>query len=121
MPKKCEYKSDKKRYGPFLLGNILGVDQVPEIGPKRLHIRNKRQHRRTPHQASEKNIEKRQILPSTLEGMRLSKAIQEIKTCHKGLKTPEKKVDAVTQRKNASLEKKLNSEDLPQGWSKENF
>ena len=53
--------------------------------------------------------------------MRLSKAIQEIKTCHKGLKMPEKKVDAVTQRKNASLEKKLNSEDLSQGWSKENF
>ena len=54
MPKKCEYKSDKKRYRPFLLGNILGVDQVPGIEPKRLHIRNKRNHRRTPHQATEK-------------------------------------------------------------------
>ena len=29
MPKKCEYKSDKERYGPFPLGNRLGVDQVP--------------------------------------------------------------------------------------------
>ena len=29
MPKKCEYKSDKEIYGPFPLGNRLGVDQVP--------------------------------------------------------------------------------------------
>ena len=29
MPKKCENKSDKERYGPFPLGNRLGVDQVP--------------------------------------------------------------------------------------------
>ena len=60
MPKKCEYKSDKDRNGPFLLGNTLGVDQVPGIEPKRLHIRNKRHHGRTPHQGDKKDIEKRQ-------------------------------------------------------------
>ena len=27
MPKKCEYRSDKDRYGPFPLGNRVGVDQ----------------------------------------------------------------------------------------------
>ena len=59
------------------------------------------------------------ILPSASEGMRLSKEIQEIKPCRKDLKTPKKKVDALTQRKNASLVKKVNSKDLPQGWTKE--
>ena len=29
IPKKCEYRSDKERYGPFPLGNRVGVDQVP--------------------------------------------------------------------------------------------
>ena len=29
MPKKCKNKSDKQRYGPFPLGNRVGVDQVP--------------------------------------------------------------------------------------------
>ena len=60
------------------------------------------------------------ILLSVSEGMRLSKAIQEIKPSRKDLKTPEKKVDALTERKNASLVKKVNSKDLPQG-TKENF
>ena len=59
------------------------------------------------------------ILPSASEGMRLSKEIQETKPCRKDLKTPKKKVDALTQRKNASLVKKVNSKDLPQGWTKE--
>ena len=49
----------------------------------------------------------------------MSKEIQEIKPCRKDLKTPKKKVDAMTQRKNASLVKKANSKDLPQGWTKE--
>ena len=52
-----------------------------------------------------------EILLSASQGMRLSKEIQEIK--------PKKKGDALTQRKNASLAKKVNSEDLPQGWTKE--
>ena len=59
------------------------------------------------------------ILPSASEGMRLSKEIQEIKPCRKDLKTPKKKVDAMTQRKNASLVKKVNSKDLLQGWTTE--
>ena len=37
----------------------------------------------------------------------------------KDLKTPKKKVDVLTQRKNASSLKKVNSKDLPQGWTKE--
>ena len=49
----------------------------------------------------------------------MSKEIQEIKRCRKDLKTPKKKVDAMTQRKNASLKKKVNSKDLTQGWTKE--
>ena len=60
-----------------------------------------------------------EILISASEGMRLSKEIQEIKPCRKDLKTPKKKVDALTQRQNASLVKKVNSKDLPQGWTKE--
>ena len=28
IPKKCEYKSNKERYGPFRLGNRLGVGQI---------------------------------------------------------------------------------------------
>ena len=35
------------------------------------------------------------------------------------MKTPKKKVDVLTQRKNASLVKKVNSKDLLQGWTKE--
>ena len=54
-----------------------------------------------------------------MQEMRLSKEIQEIKSCSKDLKTPKKKVDALTQRKNASLVKKVNPKDLPQGWTKE--
>ena len=54
-----------------------------------------------------------------MQEMRLSKEIEEIKSCSKDLKTPKKKVDALTQRKNASLVKKVNSKDLPQGWTKE--
>ena len=60
-----------------------------------------------------------EILPSASKGMRVSKEIQEIKPCRKDLKIPKKKVDAMTQRKNASLVKKVNSKDLPQGWTKE--
>ena len=59
-----------------------------------------------------------EILPSASKGMRVSKEIQEIKPCRKDLKTPKKKVDAMTQRKNASLVKKVNSKDLPQGQKK---
>ena len=84
MPKKCEYKSDNKRYVPFLLGNKLGVDQVPGIEPKRLHIRNK-----APRTYFSSGVQKKilkndkipcnlqfaykEILPSASEGMRLSK------------------------------------------------
>ena len=42
-----------------------------------------------------------------------------MKPCRKDLKTPKKKVDALTQRKNASSVKKVNSKDLPHGWTKE--
>ena len=29
MPPKCKYKSNKDRYGPYLLTKRFGVDQVP--------------------------------------------------------------------------------------------
>ena len=44
-----------------------------------------------------------------------------MKPCRKDLKTPKKKVDVLTQRKNASSVKKVNSKDLPYGWTKEKF
>ena len=42
-----------------------------------------------------------------------------MKPCRKDMKTLKKKVDAVTQRKNASSVKKASSKDLPRGWTKE--
>ena len=53
-----------------------------------------------------------EILPSASKGMRVSKEIQEIKPCQKDFNTPKKKVVAMTQRKNPSLVKKVNSKDL---------
>ena len=61
MPKKCKYKSDKQRYGPFPLGNRLGVDQVPlELNQRDFTLETKGTTDAVYIRGPKKDIEKRQ-------------------------------------------------------------
>ena len=80
MPKKCEYRSDKDRYGPFPLGNTIGVDQVPlELNQRDFTLETKGTTNAVYIRGPKKDIEKRQ---ATLQLAIRVKGIQEDKSYH---------------------------------------
>ena len=80
MPKKCKYKSDKQRYGPFPLGNRLGVDQVLlELNQRDFTLETKGTTDAVYIRGPKKDIEKRQ---ATLQLAIRVKRIQEDKSYH---------------------------------------
>ena len=80
MLKKCVCKSDKERYGPFPLGNRIGVDRVPlELKQRDFTLETKGTTDAVYIRGPKKDIEKRQ---ATLQLAIRVKRIQEDKSYH---------------------------------------